>query len=278
MARTVTDAAIALGAMDERTGGADIDYAAGLDARALEGARIGVVPDFSGGNEEVDRIVGAAVERMEELGATIVPVSLAPEMSTLWEDVLGPVGDMEFRSAFESYLGTLKDGEDVPATLEELIAISESPEVRDSDTPVNPARIDGLRAALDASAGEGGAAYQRIVDEDIPAARAEIDSHLDDQRLDALVFPTMSCPASPRHDREDPTYRCEAEDPFLPSYVASVTGYPEVTLPVGADAQGLPVGMSFLGPASGERDLLSLAYALEQAGDYRTLPASTPRL
>src|SRR5690606_26307532 len=84
MARSVYDVAVMLGAMtgvdpaDETTqkseGLAYTDYTAFLDAGALEGARIGIARDFLGADEEVDWIVEAALETIQERGATIVDV------------------------------------------------------------------------------------------------------------------------------------------------------------------------------------------------------------
>jgi len=48
---------------------------------------------------------------------------------------------------------------------------------------------------------------------------------LDGQGIDTLVFPTMVCPASPRHDSEDPDYVCYTDDPYRPCYLASMTGF-----------------------------------------------------
>ena len=44
---------------------------------------------------------------------------------------------------------------------------------------------------------------------------------------------------------------------------AAVAGYPHLTVPMGLVA-GLPVGISFIGPAWSEARLLSLGYAFEQ--------------
>lgn len=61
-----------------------------------------------------------------------------------------------------------------------------------------------------------------------------------------------------------------------PSTLAAVAGYPHLTVPMGQVA-GLPVGISFMGPAWSEARLLSLGYAFEQATHARrnpTFPAS----
>ena len=52
---------------------------------------------------------------------------------------------------------------------------------------------------------------------------------------------------------------------------AAVSGYPAVTVPAGYVA-GLPVGVTFFGANLSDRDLLSLAYAWEQAAGVRVPP------
>jgi amidase len=52
---------------------------------------------------------------------------------------------------------------------------------------------------------------------------------------------------------------------------AAVAGYPHVTVPMGF-VHGLPVGLSFVGPAWTEATLLKLAFAFEQAAPARKKP------
>ena len=52
----------------------------------------------------------------------------------------------------------------------------------------------------------------------------------------------------------------------------AVAGYPHVTVPAGFTA-GLPVGVSFFGPAFSDAKLLGLAHAFEQATHLRRAPA-----
>jgi amidase len=56
---------------------------------------------------------------------------------------------------------------------------------------------------------------------------------------------------------------------------AAVAGYPHVTVPAGL-VRGLPVGVSFFGPAWSEGTLLKLAYAYEQLTHARRGPLFLP--
>jgi amidase len=52
---------------------------------------------------------------------------------------------------------------------------------------------------------------------------------------------------------------------------AAVAGYPHLTVPAGY-VFGLPVGLSFFGPAWSEPTLLRLGFAFEQATHHRRAP------
>ena len=245
-------------------------YATRLDTHALRGARVGVLTSGFGGNAEVDAKVDAAIALMRRHGTTAVEVDLGSVYDNLWTDVLGPVGNAEFSSEFEHYLtsspaGTIK-------TVDELIAISTSPGVEQSADPVNPARIEGYRTAQASRSLLGGAGYQRITTQLMPQLRRHVQQVMKQQHLDALVFPTLSCVASPRFDRADASYSCSATDPYTSSYIASSTGLPEVTIPVGANAKHLPIGMSFLGASYTEQELLDLAASWQRVGKVHLHP------
>jgi amidase len=62
-----------------------------------------------------------------------------------------------------------------------------------------------------------------------------------------------------------------------PVNLANLTGFPDLTVPVGLTGDGLPVTVSFLGPAFSERRLLEIGYSFEQATHARRLPVNTPR-
>ena len=59
--------------------------------------------------------------------------------------------------------------------------------------------------------------------------------------------------------------------------LANVTGWPNLIVSASFTSDpGLPVGLSFIGPAFSEARLLALGYAFEQANPARTLPVTTP--
>jgi amidase len=211
---------------------------------------------------EVDAVERTALKELEAQGAVLVQLSLPKEMENLWPLVLGPVGEAEFKPQFERYLQTLPIGQ--PTTLSELIQISSSPAIANSTHPVNPARLNALREA-DATRLTDSPTYIHILTEVIPSLRRQLQTLLEANALRALVFSTMSCPATPRFDRADLSYVCHSEDTYKAGYVAAAAGFPEVTVPADRISANMPVGFSFMGLPYGEAQLLKLANAFQIA-------------
>ncbi len=86
-----------------------------------------------------------------------------------------------------------------------------------------------------------------------------------EHRLDALVYPQMREELPPLHGpgflRE--TAVCEI----------NIAGLPGITVPAGTYASGSPFGLLFIGTEWSEAQLLSLAFAYEQATRHRNAPA-----
>ncbi len=285
MARTVTDAALALGTMTgvdpkdpltvESEGKFYKDYTPFLQEDALKGARIGVVRNFFGGNSEIDQLAEGAITELEGLGATIVDsVNFSDEFLTKRSEIYNAVLDSEFKPQIEAYLATLAAG--YPQTLGEIIAISESPEIANSETPVAPGRIDAYKRA-EASGGLTNPAYIDAVENGIPFVRNTILDLMDSNDLDALVYPTARCPAGPLiTGADDPTFIC-TPGPSATN-LANISGFPDIQVPAGFTEDELPTTISFLGRAYSEPTLLGLAYSYEQATMNRLPPATTPPL
>jgi len=61
------------------------------------------------------------------------------------------------------------------------------------------------------------------------------------------------------------------------SFLPATSGYPHLTVPMGY-IDGLPVGLSFIGPAWAEAKLLGLGAAFERAVNARRPPSYLPSL
>src|SRR5215213_8301845 len=133
MARTVSDAAILLGAMtgvdaqDSATKGnrkrSFSTYTKFLDRDGLNGARIGVARNMAGTNPRVIKIFEHCIEVMKHLGAVILDPADVPNFdrfSKTEEEVL----HFEFKADLNKYLKSL-DGTAVVHSMEDLIKFNE---------------------------------------------------------------------------------------------------------------------------------------------------------
>ena len=95
-----------------------------------------------------------------------------------------------------------------------------------------------------------------------------IDAVLAEHKLDALVVLTNG-PAHLTDLVNGDSFSGSSSSP------AAVAGYPTITLPAGY-VFGLPVGISFIGKAWSEPELIRLAFGLEQALGMRKAPRLLP--
>ena len=57
----------------------------------------------------------------------------------------------------------------------------------------------------------------------------------------------------------------------------NVTGEPAISLPLGLDSNGMPLGVQFAAPFGEDKRLLELAYELEEAKPWKTMADTTPK-
>ncbi|MFN4286120.1 MAG: amidase [Lacibacter sp.] len=272
MARTVTDAALLLQAM----AGADKDdpvttnpnrpaetnYTALLKKDALQGKRLGVEKSFRNGRHEaVNALYRNALQVLEQQGATLVEVELLKETAPLSAAEL-TVLLYEFKDGLNKYLSQVQNG---VKSLEELIAFN-----KQNAAATMPWFQQEL---LEMSREKGTLAdpeYKKALAHSTGAAHI-IDRLLQQHRLDAIVgtsFGPAHCIDLVNGDYDPGYYFCPP---------AAMAGYPHLTVPMGA-VQGLPVGLSFIGSAWQEAQLLAMGYAYEQATLHRKAPGFLPTL
>ncbi|MEE2635729.1 MAG: amidase family protein [Acidobacteriota bacterium] len=283
MARHVSDVAVALGVMtgvdpgDDATlksiGRSAADYTRYLDADALEGARIGIARDFLGQDNDVDWVIEASLDVMRDAGATVVDVSLPDWLLRVTGSFYTTVRYREFRAQIEDYLVTLDS--EYAKNLAELVEQSVRLTAPIDGAQPNPGRWALMRRE-EGSGTLTDAEYRAVRDYGLPMTRTIIEGLFESERLDAIVYPTS--PRRPgRVDVETPPSFGGAPR-FSPTRYANLTGFPDLIVPAGFTANGLPVGLSFLGRAFDEPRLLGLGYAFEQLTKARRLPVTTPPL
>jgi amidase len=272
MCRTLRDAAIVLGALTgmddadpattESREHSYTDYTQFLKEDGLRGARIGVVRRTFGFNEEVDKIMEAALEVMKKQGAILVDP--APIESA------GKFGESEFtiflyelKADLNTYLAKL--GPNAPVkTLKDIIDFNE----RNSEKEMPYFGQDTFLKSEE----KGPLSAQEYLDAVTKArdlARKQgIDATMDKNNLDALIGPTGGPAWLTDHVNGDSFGGGS-------SSTAAVAGYPNITVPAGF-IHGLPVGISFFGRAWSEPVLLRVAYSFEQATKVRKAPTFAP--
>ncbi|MGE5359394.1 MAG: amidase family protein [Bacteroidales bacterium] len=280
IARTVTDAAILLGAMagydpsDAATmpcltpGHCHSDYTQFLDSHALRGARIGY-DTFYWNKATPDRqaAMDAAIALLQSQGATVIPVSLAAARAKL-NSFSSTVLKYGMKRDLNLYLASL--GPDAPVkTLADVIAF-------------NKLHLDvvkyGQGLLLDAQAVDlspGSADTLKYQDDrlkDYTYSTEGIDGVMAAYELDALISSNNNFASMP----------AKAGYPSITVPTALVQTIPaspsSKPFPAGFDAKPGSYNITFTAKAWSEPRLIALAYAYEQARRGRVPPWSTPAL
>ena len=264
MARTATDLAIALDATvgadpaDPATGvrvGRELpSFLASLDARALEGARLGVLSNYFGDSDldpDVARVLHEALETIRALGAELVEVEIPNLQQRLRSFSLER---HEFKWDLMGYLAG-NPGSPVTSLAQVLDRrlIHEDAVAQARRYEETPSRMtESYRQALAIG----------------PPLRSSTEGLLDDRSLDALVYPVVRRRPVP-HGESQRGSTCA---------LSAATGLPALAIPAGLTVDGLPVGLELLGRLFDDARLVSLGFAFEEAVSPRRPPPTTPAL
>ena len=268
MTRTVRDAAILLSALagvDEKDSatkaipaGQSFDFAVALKPGALKGARLGVLHGPFGMHPRMETVLAAQVTALKAAGAVIVDLGDFPNLGQVYEPEL-EVLLYELKDGLNAYLATLGPGAPVK-TLTDVIAFNETHRAKEM-----PFFGQELFVRAEAKGPLSDPAYITARALCLKLMRTEgIDALLAREKLDALVSLT-SGPGWLIDPVNGDAYTGGSSTP------AAVAGYPSVTVPA-AQVFGLPVGISFVGPAWSESRLLALAADFEAQTKARREP------
>ncbi|MCB0973625.1 MAG: Asp-tRNA(Asn)/Glu-tRNA(Gln) amidotransferase GatCAB subunit A, partial [Actinobacteria bacterium] len=86
------------------------------------------------------------------------------------------------------------------------------------------------------------------------------------ERFDVLLSPTSPTTAFGLGDKVDDPLAMYLSD--VCTIATNLAGAPAMSVPVGKDAHGLPIGMQILAPALGERPMFQAGAALEAAASF----------
>jgi amidase len=289
MARSVYDIALSLNVTAART--ADprdpataaaktiADYTTALRPDALKGARIGVARDFFGQDSEVDSVMESAIATLRAQGATLVDVRYPASILKIRGDLYNAIRRPEFKAQIADYLATLKPG--YPKNVADILALSEKVVSPSPGGPFpNHGRLNLYRQEVKA-APLSDPHYRAALEQGLPFIRSSIDAVFAADKLDAIIYPTNPRrPALIGEDAPSPLATGTPAAPVAnsPTNFANLTGYPDLIVPAGFTVHGLPVGLSFFGPAWSEPKLLGYGYAFEQATKALRIPVHTPVL
>jgi len=265
MARTVRDAAILLsvltGVDEEDAVTAESkekiqkDYTQFLKADGLKGKRIGIEKSFLKGHEGVVALYLQAIDILKNQGATIVEIELlkaTKDASAAEFTVL----QYEFKDGLNRYL-TNANGK--VKSLADVIAFNNQ----------NAAKAMPYfkQETLESSEAKGALDSKEYTDalKKTTNSRKIIDDMMKAHHLDAICGTSIGlacCIDLINGDYDTGFYFCPP---------AAMAGYPHITVPMGT-VHDLPLGLSFVGGAYMEPQLLSVAYAFEQASKKRVAP------
>ena len=267
MARSAEDCALLLSAMcgpdlDRDSTSLDVpaeDFSRSL-SDSIAGLRIGVPQEFFGEGlaPDVRTAVDAALAQYQQLGATLVPISLPrTELSIPVYYVIAPAEASSNLSRFDGVKFGHRAAQhgDLTDMYKKTRAEGFGDEVK--------RRI--MIGAYVLSHGYYDAYYlqaqkiRRMIADDFQQAFRQCDV------IAGPVAPTVAWNLGEKSD--DPVANYLADIFTLP---ASLAGLPGLSLPVGFGAAGMPVGLQLIGNYLQEARLLNVAHRYQQATDWHT--------
>src|SRR5690606_26245761 len=227
------------------------DFTAALKAEA-KGLRIGLPKEYftEGISAEVQAAVRQAAAELERAGATVEEVSLPHAEYALGAYYM--IVSAESSSNLGRYdgvrYGRREAGADVPAMMTATRALLGSEVKR--------------RIVL----GTFVRGKERLPEYYMRAARVRTllrrDFEQAFEKVDVLLTPVTPTTAFPLGRRVRSQMEAYAAD--ICTVAVNLAGLPALSMPCGVGADGLPIGLQFIGPAFGDAQVLQAAYTYEQ--------------
>lgn len=267
IAKTVRDSALLMQAMSghdpkESTSlpNAVPDFAAAAE-RAVKGMRIGVPKEYrmDGMPEEIETLWAQGVDMLKDAGCEIVDVSLPHTKYALpTYYIIAPAEASSNLARYDGMrFGNRVEGKDLTDTYEKTRAAGFGTEVQ--------RRI--LIGTYVLSAGYYDAYYLRAL-----KVRRRIleDFNTAFEKCDALLTPSTPSAAFEIGSRSNDPIAMYLNDIF--TVTANIAGIPAMSVPVGLDKDGLPLGLQVITPALDEESMFAVGAALEAQAGFTAKP------
>ena len=233
---------------------------------SLKGVRLGLVKSMlANADADTQAVFDAALVKLKAAGVVVAELEV-PKLAELNGAVGFPVALYEAYGDMVAYLAKYDTG----VTIEQLAKGIASPDVKGTyDGLVLPRKLPGPNNTLvDAQP-----AYEAAMKTSRPALQALYRALFKENKIDAIVFPTVPKVAM----------AAGPESSSLENFVATIqntdpgsnAGIPGLQIPAGLGASSkLPIGIELDGPAGSDRRLVALGLAIE--GVLGRLPPPAP--
>jgi amidase len=236
-----------------------------LDKDGLKGKRLGILRESIGLNSEPDsedyqkiqEVFDNAVAELKGSGAEVIDPIVIPQIKELLAKRSGGPGETD--ESFKNYYGRsanapFKTPEDVIASPDFAKVVKRSQD-RFKRTPDPTKHYESLRAQDELMTN-----FLKV---------------MADHQLDAIVHKAVEHQPTLIKDGITPPFVDQKGAPHLNTFLVYV---PTIVVPAGFTRDHLPAGVCFIGRPYDDRNIITFAYAYEQATHHRKPPASTPAL
>ncbi|KAF8878101.1 amidase signature enzyme [Infundibulicybe gibba] len=238
------------------------DFTKALNANSLKGKRIGVPrrvflnDSISGADPFISIVFEQALAVIRSLGAIVVdPADLPSADEIVISNNETVVINVDFKIQINDWFQSLLENPSGVRSLADLIKFND-----DNPTLEEPTGFEDQSGLIESGRTNGlNSSYFNSLafDKDLGATRG-IDAVLEAHNLDALVLPVIGFVAAPSAIAGYPIITVPLG--FYPDNITIGSAGPETVWPV----PGGPIGLSFLGTAFSEFDLIGFGYAYEQ--------------
>ena len=271
LTRTVSDAAIMLNSMagydnkDSTSANIEMpDLTSFLD-KSIKGKKIGIPKEYTqdGISEDIVKFYDKSIQFLKDSGAEIIPVSLPHTKYAL--PVYYIIAPAEASSNLARYDGVRYGIRNEAENLDEMYELTRG---NGFGEEVQRRIMIGTYVL---SSGYYDAYYlkaqkvRRLIKEDFEKAF---------ENVDFLLTPSTPSTAFELGQKQDPI-KMYLNDIF--TVPASLAGLPGISIPVGLDKAGLPVGIQLIANSFDEPNLISVAHTLEKSANFNVIAQGAAR-